>query len=458
MKLIYKAIAACNMLICTANAQENVFKPSKEAVYHKANDEWKLTSLYQYTYNEYGNEVTKVYKNGDEVPVSKDSLVYSPNKNVIEHYVYLWDPNLKKWKPSKKDTKCYFENGETCGLASYIYSNGWELNSALESVRSYPQADEEEVKSRLFDSRTKQWNDQTKYLIKYDSERKKLSKTYSFVDPETKLWTYLSRISYNGWLDYENEIPAKSVSEDYQNDVWVVLDSSSFEEFQDLWIETRKIYNPDKSLKEIVRISNSKDGNFREVMKAHEPGWLLISSYDKTDLKTRTIFNDFEGDELQYTDKSEHDFEKGKVVHSIYSTTAGSGEITEYTEEDHELIYDDTENLLEDIFSFRLEPSAAYREYKKIVYSEYVEVGEVTGIVNKGNKESVVYPNPGNGVFNIKSLKAGDQMVVSNTSGITVFESGSLQDKVDLSHLTSGVYLVKIINNETVISDKLVIE
>jgi hypothetical protein len=456
MKLIYKAIAVCNMLIFTANAQ--VFKPSKEAIYYKANDEWKLSSLYQYTYNQYGNEVTRIYKNGTEVSVSKDSSVYSTNKDLIEQYSYLWDSNTKKWNPISKETYCYFENGESCGHASYIYSNGWELNFAMEDVRSSPQADEEEVKSRMFSSESKQWKDQTKYLIKYDAERKELSRTFSFLDPVTKAWTYSSRISYNGWLDFQNEIPAIRVSEDYKNNAWVVLDSSSFQENQGLWIETRKIYNPDKSLKEILRIMNSKDGNFREVSKAQAGGWLLISSYDKTDLKTTTIFNDFEGDDLLLTEKTEHDFEKGKVVHSTYITTAGSGEVIEYSEADHEMIYDDGENLLEDIVSIRLEASAAFLEFKKTVYSDYVEIGEVTGIVNKGNKESIIYPNPGNGMFNIKSLKAGDQMIVSNTSGLTVFESGSLQDKVDLSHLTSGVYLVKIINNETVISDKLVIE
>ncbi|MCR6640359.1 MAG: T9SS type A sorting domain-containing protein [Sporocytophaga sp.] len=458
MKLIYKAIAVCNMLIFTANAQENVFKPSKEAIYYKANDEWKLTSLYQYTYNEYGNEVTKVYKNGDEVPVSKDSLVYSVDKDVIEQYTYMWDSNTKKWNPTSKETYCYFENGESCGHASYIYSNGWELNFAMEDVRSYPQSDEVEVKSRMFGSETKQWKDQTKYLIKYDVERKELSRTYSYVDPVTKAWTYSSRISYNGWLDFQNDIPAKRVSEDYKNNAWVVRDSSSFQENQGLWIETRKIYNPDKSLKEILRIMNSKDGNFREVSKAHAGGWMLISSYDKTDLKTTTIINDFEGDELLVTEKTEHDFEKGKVVHSKYTTTAASGELIEYTEVDNDLSYDHNDNLLEDIVSIRNESSAAYQHFKKTVYSDYVEIGEVTAIVNKGNKESIIYPNPGNGVFNIKNLKAGYQMVVSNTSGLTVFESGTLQDKVDLSHLTSGVYLVKIINNETVISDKLVIE
>ncbi|GAL86753.1 hypothetical protein MYP_3983 [Sporocytophaga myxococcoides] len=455
MKMIYKAIAVCNMLIFTANAQ--VFKPSKEAIYYKANDEWKLSSLYQYTYNLYGDQVTKINKNGNEIPVSKDSLVYSTNK-VIEHYSYLWDLNAKKWNPSRKETYCYFENGESCGHATYIYSNGWELNSGLENVQSYPQADEEEMKTRMFDSRTQKWNDQTKYLIKYDEQRKELSRSYSFIDPDTKLWTYLSRITFDGWLDYENEIPAKRVTENYKNNVWVVQDSSVFEEFQDLWIETRKIYNPDKSLKEILRITNSKDGNFREVMKAQGIGWLLISSYDKTNLKATTIYNDFEGDELVYSERSEDEFEKGKVVHSKYIASDGSGEVVMFSEANNELIYDNQDNLLEDIVSIRLEPSVEYEDYKKTVYSEFVEIGEVTGIVNKGNKESVIYPNPGNGVFNIKSLKAGDQMVVSNTSGITVFESGSLQDKVDLSHLTSGVYLVKIINNETVISDKLVIE
>lgn len=458
MKLIYKAIAACNMLICTANAQENVFKPTKEEVYFRANEEWKLSSAYLYTYNQNGDQVTKVTKNGSEVPMSKDSLVYSTNKDIIEHYYYIWDPSSKKWNPSSKETYCFNENGESCGHATYMYSNGWVLNFATEDIRSFPQADEEEVKTRIFGSDGKQWKDMTKYLIKYDAERKILSMTYSYVDPVTKAWTYSSRISYNGWLDFENDVPSKKVTEEFTNNSWIVKDSSSFEEFQNLWIETRKTFNADKSLKEIVKITNSKDGNFRDVMKAWKTGWLQISSYDKTDSKTTTTYNEFEDDQLLLNEKTIYDFEKGKAVHSKYIATSGSGEVIEYSEADHELNYDDNDNLLEDIASIRAESSGAYTLFRKIVYSDFTEIGTVAGIENKGKAGMVMYPNPGKGVFNIRNLKSGDQMTISNASGVTVFESGSLKDNIDLSNLTSGIYLVKIINNETVISDKLVIE
>ncbi|MBO9703559.1 MAG: T9SS type A sorting domain-containing protein [Sporocytophaga sp.] len=458
MKLIIKAVAVCNMLICTANAQENVFKPTKEAVYFRANEEWKLSSLYHYTYNQNGDQVTKVTKNGSEVPMSKDSLVYSTNKENIEHYYYIWDPSSQKWNPSSKETYCYNENGESCGHASYIYSNGWVLDFATEDVRSFPQADEEEVKTRVYGSDGKQWKDMTKYLIKYDAERKIVSKTYSFVDPVTKAWTYSSRISYNGWLDFENDVPAKRVTEEYKNNEWLPQDSSTFEEFQNLWIETRKTFNADKSLKEILKISNSKDGNYRDVMKAWNNGWLQISSYDRTDIKVTTTHNEFEDDQLLLNEKTIYDIEKGQVVHSIYISTIGSGEVIEYSEAEHELVYDDKDNLLEDIASIRTESTASYTQFRKTVYSDFVEIGVVAGIENKGNEESIIYPNPGTGIFNIRNLKAGDQMIISNASGVKVFESAALKDNMDLSNLTSGIYLVKIINNETVISDKLVIE
>jgi len=459
MKFIYKAIAVCNLLFFTANAQENVYRPLKQAVYYKTNGVWELSNIYLYTYNQHGDEVTRIYKNYEEVPVSKDSLVYSESNKLVEYFNYLWDTNSNSWKPSSKELYCYNEREESCGHFQYQYENGWILKFAMVDTRTFIQPDEEEVLTRGYGlDNSKEWKDFTKYLVKYDAERNVISKTYLHIDPVSKAWTYSSRISYNGWLDIEHNIPAQSVTEEYKNTVWIVRDTSTFQEEQGLWVETRKNYNPDKSLKETLRITNSIDGKFREIMKAWGPGWLLLSSYNQTDVHSTLITNEFEEDQLLYSEKSELSYEKGKVRHQLFTYTTGDGEVLGYGEWEHELSFDKNDNLLEDIERFRNQSTSAFVDYKKTVYSDYIDIGTVTDILTQNTTQTTIYPNPGNGLFTIKNLKSVHKITVSNTSGIPVFESEAIQDRVDLSHLTPGVYLVKILNNDTVFSDKLIIE
>ncbi|WP_028980583.1 T9SS type A sorting domain-containing protein [Sporocytophaga myxococcoides] len=459
MKLIFKVVALWCLFTLSGNAQQKIFKPLKEEVYYKVEESWSLSGTYLYAYNKAGDQITKTSKNALGVFISKDSLVYRDDRKLLESYYYIWDPANGKWQPSSKEVNCYNEQGGNCGSSMFLYQNGWVLNSATEEVRSFPQSDEEEVKMRMYESDTKQWNDITKYLIKYDAQRRILSQTYSFIDPVSKNWTYSSRITYNGWLDFENDIHTQKVTEDFKNNAWVVRDSSSYRDFQDLWIETRKVFDTDGSLKETLQISKSKDGNFREVMKASGLGWLLISSWDKVGLKETTVVNTFDGDQLLSSEKSEYDLNNDrKLLHSLNVIKDGTGEVVDYFETDYELIYDENNNLADEIRSWRNKDSDPYKEFQAIVYSDYIELDPVTSIEEKQKDEVYLYPNPNKGLFNIRNLKSDCHMEVINPSGIVVFETDAFQNNIDLSHLSSGIYLVKIINNETVISDKLVIE
>lgn len=73
---------------------------------------------------------------------------------------------------------------------------------------------------------------------------------------------------------------------------------------------------------------------------------------------------------------------------------------------------------------------------------------------NQNSSALIVYPNPTNGILNIKKVSDPKKIEVFNLTGSTVYKD-KFTDKLDLSFLTKGVYFVRTDLNQTV---KIVIE
>ena len=81
--------------------------------------------------------------------------------------------------------------------------------------------------------------------------------------------------------------------------------------------------------------------------------------------------------------------------------------------------------------------------------------------VNELSSENMinVYPNPTAGILVIDSGKQINQYSVTNISGETVYLGNSVnKNTIDLSHLTSGTYFVKLTGNDFVQVEKIIIE
>lgn len=81
-----------------------------------------------------------------------------------------------------------------------------------------------------------------------------------------------------------------------------------------------------------------------------------------------------------------------------------------------------------------------------------------TGIKNTNtSNDLVIYPNPNNGNFTIKTDKKIQSITVFNLEGKEVFNSNSGKKDVELKNLTSGIYLLEIETNNNTYQQNFII-
>jgi len=76
------------------------------------------------------------------------------------------------------------------------------------------------------------------------------------------------------------------------------------------------------------------------------------------------------------------------------------------------------------------------------------------------------YPNPTNGVFTVElnNIKADDYRIsVTNVLGQEVYTSTKeistlISEKIDISDLNKGVYILEISNSESTITEKIIVK
>ncbi len=94
-------------------------------------------------------------------------------------------------------------------------------------------------------------------------------------------------------------------------------------------------------------------------------------------------------------------------------------------------------------------------------FSATFTVSSSTGLENEHGNTSqlMLYPNPGKGVFTLKSAPVGNYRIMDGHSRlITEFQVQSREEmKIDLSHLSAGVYYLHAVNDPAGLKTRLVI-
>jgi hypothetical protein len=88
-----------------------------------------------------------------------------------------------------------------------------------------------------------------------------------------------------------------------------------------------------------------------------------------------------------------------------------------------------------------------------------VIVSSSIGINQSKNYQFNIYPNPSNGIFNIKGINTTSDVRVLNIVGAELMKMNIQADQaIDLSSLAKGVYLIEINSNGAVETQKIIIE
>ena len=93
----------------------------------------------------------------------------------------------------------------------------------------------------------------------------------------------------------------------------------------------------------------------------------------------------------------------------------------------------------------------------EVLYLDRLVIDGILGLGDNNQNQFSIYPNPANGYVNITSQTSGDKNVaVFDILGKRVINT-TVSERLDISNLTSGMYLVKITQNGVSSTKKLVV-
>ena len=190
----------------------------------------------------------------------------------------------------------------------------------------------------------------------------------------------------------------------------------------------------------------------------HDEGFAIVGGYvyrgeKHTDLKGQYIFGDIS---------------KGKIFHAAESDlTLGSqatiSELRLFNENGN------STSLLKELDHSRADLRFGVDDENELYILTKVDgkirtlerMGDFTDPLSSELSQLIIYPNPGNGVFTILNNRSNLSISVYAMSGILVEDFTKLettQKELDLSHLTSGVYTVRILHGQSEHIQKIVID
>jgi hypothetical protein len=87
-----------------------------------------------------------------------------------------------------------------------------------------------------------------------------------------------------------------------------------------------------------------------------------------------------------------------------------------------------------------------------------IDVGNTLGLDDSDIAQISIYPNPSNGNYSIKGISAPYEVEVMDLNGKTVYNASLEENRLNISHLEKGLYIVKILsaNSESIYTQKLI--
>ncbi len=104
--------------------------------------------------------------------------------------------------------------------------------------------------------------------------------------------------------------------------------------------------------------------------------------------------------------------------------------------------------------------SVLYYRLKQVDFDGTTTYSDVRVVKNSGDNELLIYPNPSNGIFNIETSEPIN-IIVSSISGRIIEKyqySKNSKNKLNLSDIAKGVYILTIFSENSTINKRIIIE
>jgi hypothetical protein len=97
-------------------------------------------------------------------------------------------------------------------------------------------------------------------------------------------------------------------------------------------------------------------------------------------------------------------------------------------------------------------PGAVESDYTE---TEFVE-GPLLEIKDFNSQKAMIYPNPSNGIVNIEN-KNLRKILIYDITGKKIREM-TASSQIDLSDISKGIYLIKLISDKGILVEKIILE
>jgi hypothetical protein len=364
---------------------------------------WIFDSKYEYTYDANNNLTSKIESHWDTSTNSwiyyyKNEYTYDDNNNLSYEIFSYWNTSTNSWINISKNECTYDANNN---VIFEIWSrwdtstNSWIFSSKYE----YTYDDNNNVIFEIYsrwDTSTNSWIFSSKYEYTYDDNNNVISEIYSEWDTSTNSWIFDSKYEYT--YDANNNLTSEIFS------YWDTSTNS--------WIFDFKYeYTYDANNNIIYEITSYWDTSTNS--------WIFDSKYEFTYDLTVSIDN--------VLVPNNFDIESNNPILSYFY-----------------YYYDGSDFVLDMKYIF--------------YYSDITGINEVTDNYNVS-----IYPNPANDYLMIntttnENLKIEIYTIRGQSVISTECINNASQMRIDISQLPSGMYFIRIANNQNNITKKFVKE
>lgn len=433
------------------------------------NESWKGLCNNIRIFDSKGNTIEFIQLGWDEVsgvwlPLWKYFNLYSTENQIITNLYYLWDNSISSWSNKSKSVYTYDEKGNLISVDSFGWNDNidnWLLTEKVThkyNTQSLPI----ELCSHRLDTISFNWIGTRRESYAWDAMGRKTELIKFTWDTLVSGWTELYRehYSYNG--DNISEILAFKWSEEWNN--WLFY--SLFQNIEESGRQERLYFYWNKNSKKwigsekVVGIYENQV-NLVDLIFYHWDtlieDWVpYLKGEKKFNHNNKIIENillkyyPFSGEWIP-EEKSIYNYNEFELtLEKIYFRYFGE----EWNPDSRSTYTYDAQNKKNEELAFKWDIlNEQWRKTQKIkyFYSDNILLQSENAVIDH---QVVLYPNPTKNTVYIKNFVVGRADLFNATGNIvlTAFPS----EQIDISHLSPGMYLLRVETTEGVETHKLV--
>ncbi len=366
------------------------------------------------------------YNNGNLFLSSKDTFSYNPDNSLNTKLVFIWNNNTSSWDTSSREMYFYTDINKHLDTMLYqYYSNGW-INSYMR-VFVYDSNDQLKLNDLYlsWDQNINNWVVYSQKIYTYNANNQLVSIVSQSLDYNTnQLLNYYKQLFY-----YDNQgvnIAETSYMWDTSLVDWVASDSIFHYVNNGILIaDTSWSFNTNTQqweydmLNDYVYSNNLLTGLIIKVWSPNDNNWIDIYKYELVKNPSATLANTITPEE-----------NLNQMVGYVIDTL----KVFQY----------DNNNSVWGLVSMDI--------YNYTTYTETV----VTNIDNPQPGTLEIYPNPASDYVTLANSQPGDLVIIFDAQGKMVKSAKMFEKQLYLGNLPTGVYTLKLIGQNRVMTSKLI--